>query len=94
MAILEAMAQGRPVVATGVGGVPDVLRGCGVVVPSGDIARLATGVAMLLRNPGFAERLGHRAHQRVRERYTQRHCIDGYRELLHELAGGAFTAAA
>lgn len=94
MAVLEAMAQGRPVVATGVGGVPDVLRGCGVVVPSGDIARLATGVAMLLRNPRFAQRLGQRAHVRVRERYTQRSCVDGYRELLREMTNGARASAA
>lgn len=94
MAVLEAMAQGRPVVATGVGGVPDVLRGCGVVVPSGDIARLATGVATLLRNPRFAERLGRRARERVRERYTKRHCIDGYRELLREMTAGTVAPAA
>lgn len=89
MAVLEAMAQGRAVVATGVGGVPDVLHGCGVVVPSGDVARLATGVATLLRNPDFAERLGRRGYKRVRERYTQRGCIEGYRALLHELTGTA-----
>ena len=94
MAVLEAMAQGRPVVATGVGGVPDVLHGCGVVVPSGDVARLATGVATLLRNPDFAERLGRRAYKRVRERYTQRGCLEGYRELLHELTGTTAAPAA
>lgn len=94
MAVLEAMAQGRPVVATGVGGVPDVLRGCGVVVPSGDVTRLATGVATLLRNPDFAARLGARAHRRVRERYTQRDCVEGYRELLCEMTGVAGAAAA
>ncbi|HEX4804460.1 MAG TPA: GT4 family glycosyltransferase PelF [Conexibacter sp.] len=94
MAVLEAMAQGRPVVATGVGGVPEVLRGCGVVAPSGDVARLATGVATLLRNPGFAERLGRRAHERVRERYTQRRCVEEYRALLAELTGAAVAAAA
>jgi polysaccharide biosynthesis protein PelF len=87
MAVLEAMAQGRPVVATGVGGVPEVLHGCGVVVPSGDVTRLATGVATLLRNPAYAERLGRRAYARVRDRYTQRRCLDGYRELLAELTG-------
>ena len=94
MAVLEAMAQGRPVVATGVGGVPEVLHGCGVVVPSGDVARLATGVATLLRNPAFAERLGQRAYRRVRDRYTQRRCLDGYRVLLAELTGYDLAAAA
>ena len=94
MAILEAMAQGRPVVATGVGGVPDVLHGCGIVVPSGDVSRLATGITTLLRNPGFAERLGRRAYGRVRERYTQRRCLARYRELLGEMTGQAVAAAA
>lgn len=94
MAVLEAMAQGRPVVSTGVGGVPEVLRGCGVVVPSGDVARLATGVATLLRNPGFAERLGRRGYRRVRDRYTQRACVASYRTLLAELTGHELAAAA
>ena len=56
----EAMAQARPVVATAVGGVPKVLRGCGIVPPPGDVHALATGVAMLLRNPQLAARLGRR----------------------------------
>lgn len=85
MAVLEAMAQARPVVATGVGGVPDVLRGCGIVVPSGDLEGLARGVATLLRNPDFAARLGRQALARVHERYTQSRCLTRYRALLHEL---------
>jgi glycosyltransferase involved in cell wall biosynthesis len=85
LSILEAMAQARPVVATGVGGVPDVLRGCGIVVPPGDIHALATGVAMLLRNPEMATQMGRRAFARVHERYTQDHCLSGYRDLLGEL---------
>ena len=93
MAILEAMAEGRAVVATGVGGVPDVLRGCGIVVPSGDVSGLATGVTTLLRNPAFAARLGKRAFARVHERYTQRLCLDRYRTLLDELSGRAPVAA-
>lgn len=87
MAVLEAMAQGRAVVATGVGGVPDVLRGCGVVAPSGDVEALADGVVLLLGDREFAGRLGRRAFDRVCARYTQTLCIDRYRALLGELAG-------
>ncbi|HYV16815.1 MAG TPA: GT4 family glycosyltransferase PelF [Conexibacter sp.] len=93
MAILEAMAEARPVVATGVGGVPDVLRGCGIVVPSGDVGGLATGITTLLNNPVFAERLGRRAFARVHERYTQQRCLTRYRELLSELTAQAAVAA-
>ncbi|MGB2711943.1 MAG: GT4 family glycosyltransferase PelF [Conexibacter sp.] len=85
MAVLEAMAQGRAVVATGVGGVPDVLRGCGIVVPSGDAARLATAVTTLLRDRAFALQLGQRAFARVHDHYTQRTCLRRYRALLAEL---------
>ena len=58
MSILEAMGQGRPVVATGVGGVPDVVRGCGAVCAPGDDHALAMAVVLLLRNPELAARLG------------------------------------
>ena len=58
MSILEAMGQGRPVVSTGVGGVPDVVTGCGVVTPPGDDHGLAMGVVMLLRNPELARGSG------------------------------------
>ena len=43
MSILEAMGQGRPVVSTGVGGVPDVVKGCGVVTPPGRRPRARHG---------------------------------------------------
>ena len=65
MSILEAMAQARPVVATAVGGVPEVLRGCGIVPPPGDVHAIATGVGTLLRNPELAAHLGRRGFARV-----------------------------
>lgn len=92
MAILEAMAQGRAVVATGVGGVPDVLHGCGIVVPSGDVDALADGVTTLLRDPGFAARLGRRAFDRVCGRFTQSLCLARYRALLGDLSGAPAAA--
>lgn len=93
MAVLEAMAQGRAVVATGVGGVPEVLHGCGLVVPVGDVGALATAVATLLRDRAYAARLGRRAFDRVCGRYTQALCLARYRALIGELAGAAPAVA-
>jgi glycosyltransferase involved in cell wall biosynthesis len=82
MSILEAMGQGRPVVATGVGGVADVVRGCGVVTPPGDVVGLALGVTTLLRDPALAWRLGERGHRRLTRVFSEVACLDGYRDLL------------
>ena len=85
MSILEAMGQGRPVVSTGVGGVPDVVTGCGVVTAPGVDHGLAMAVSMLLRNPELAERLGRRGHARLGRIFNKAACVDGYRELLGEM---------
>ena len=82
LSILEAMRQARPVVSTGVGGVADVLRGCGVVAPPRDVHGLALGIVTLLRNPALSSTLGRRGYERVRRIFTERACVDGYRELL------------
>jgi polysaccharide biosynthesis protein PelF len=89
MTLLEAMVQGRPAVATSVGGVPGVLRGCGIVEPPGDVHRLATAVVTLLRNPELAAELGWRGYERLHERYTLQHCAQGYGTLIDELVAGA-----
>ena len=86
MSILEAMGQGRPVVSTGVGGVPDVVTGCGVVTPPGDDHGLAMGVVMLLRNPELASRLGRRGHARLGRIFNKAACVDAYRDLLSKTA--------
>jgi polysaccharide biosynthesis protein PelF len=85
MALLEAMAQARPMVATSVGGVPGVLRGCGIVVPPGDIHALAGAVVTMLRNPGLATKLGRRGYERLHRHYTLARCLERYDELITEL---------
>jgi polysaccharide biosynthesis protein PelF len=92
MSILEAMSQARPVVATAVGGVPEVLRGCGIVPPPGDVHAIATGVSTLLRNPELAAHLGRRGFDRVHRLYTRKACLQGYRDLLGELTTKAMAA--
>lgn len=64
---IEAMALGRPVVASAVGGVPEWLTDgeTGVLVPPGDVERLAAAVAGLATNEPLARRLGDEGRRRV-----------------------------
>jgi polysaccharide biosynthesis protein PelF len=87
MTLLEAMGQARPIVATSVGGVPSVIRGCGLVAPPGDIHEIATAVVTLLSNPALGARLGRRGYERVHRKYTLSRCLSAYDELIRELAG-------
>jgi polysaccharide biosynthesis protein PelF len=89
MTLLEAMAQGRPAVATSVGGVPGVLRGCGIVASPGDVHGLAGAVVTLLRNPWLAEQLGRRGYERLHRKYTLQRCAEAYGGLIADLVEGA-----
>lgn len=67
VALLEAMAWGRPIVATSVGGVPDVVTD-GVearIVPAGDPAALAVAIRHLMGDPVERLRLGRAARERA-----------------------------
>jgi glycosyltransferase involved in cell wall biosynthesis len=71
MFVLEAMARGRPVVATQVGAIPDVVRpGCGAVVPVGDVAALQRELMHYLSNRQAAGADGARARTRVLEHHS------------------------
>ncbi|WP_331730741.1 glycosyltransferase family 4 protein (plasmid) [Kitasatospora sp. NBC_00070] len=65
--LAEAMACGRPVVTTPVGGIPSLVthRGNGLLVPPGDVDALASALGELLRDDVLARRLGQVGHARV-----------------------------
>jgi glycosyltransferase involved in cell wall biosynthesis len=67
----QAMAYGRPVVATAVGGLPDaVVDGeTGLLVPARDVAALRAALERLLGDPELRARLGRAARQRAHERF-------------------------
>jgi glycosyltransferase involved in cell wall biosynthesis len=60
-AVMEAMAAGRPIVATDVGGTPELLDGRGVLVSPGDPGALAAAIETLLNDPAYASWLGAQA---------------------------------
>ncbi len=71
-AALEWMAAGRPVVATSVGCLPDLVEDGvnGFLVPPADPAALARAMRRFLAEPALAERLGAAARRRFEERYS------------------------
>jgi glycosyltransferase involved in cell wall biosynthesis len=68
----DAMAMGRPIVASAVSDLPEVLDGCGRLVPPGDPDTLAAAIKDLLDDRDQARALGENARSRSLERYSLR----------------------
>jgi L-malate glycosyltransferase len=84
-AVMEAMAAGRPVVATSVGGTPELLRDRGVLVPARDPAALAAAVERLLADPEYAAALGQRARDWSRSHLRMDHMVDQHIRIYSDL---------
>ncbi|MBB4079910.1 glycosyltransferase involved in cell wall biosynthesis/MoaA/NifB/PqqE/SkfB family radical SAM enzyme [Lewinella aquimaris] len=69
--LVEAMAMGIPVVASRVGGIPDLVEDerSGLIVPPHDIRAIATAVNRLLAEPGLRHQLARQGRERVIERF-------------------------
>ncbi len=93
LSLVEAMACGRAVVATEVGGVSELLvhERTGLLVPPRDPESLARAIASLLGRPAVRAEMGARGRARVRERYAAsallRETAALYRALLADHAG-------
>jgi len=72
ISILEAMARRVPVVASAVGGIPEVITDGvdGLLVPPAQPAALAGAVVRLLRDAGLRRRIGEAGHATVRDRFS------------------------
>jgi glycosyltransferase involved in cell wall biosynthesis len=88
VSVIEALAAETPVVATRVGGVPDVVRDGeeGFLVETGDTRELAERLTRLAHDPALRQRLGRSGRDRVLKRYAVERLLDDvdrlYRELL------------
>ncbi|MCP4424407.1 MAG: glycosyltransferase [Chloroflexi bacterium] len=89
-AVLEAMAAGLPVVATAVGGAPElVVPGeTGLLVPPGDAQALAQAIRLILEDSVLAQSMGSAGRQRVRSQFDiavmQEKMVGLYGRLLQE----------
>jgi glycosyltransferase involved in cell wall biosynthesis len=85
--LLEYMAAGRPIVATAVGAVSDLITNGvhGLVVPPGDPAALASGIKQLIKDPELAHRMADAARWRVREQYSRQAMIRRFESFYEQL---------
>jgi glycosyltransferase involved in cell wall biosynthesis len=87
----EAMAHGRPVVASAVGGLLDlVVDGeTGLLVEPGDVSGLRAALERLLGDAELRARMGAAARERIRERFSWARVTQATIDLYHEVRGGA-----
>lgn len=85
--IMESMAVGKPVVATRVGGNPELVQDgvTGLVVSPADSAALAKAIGALLDDPARAGSMGAAARQVAEERFSVRSMVEAHEKLYHRL---------
>jgi glycosyltransferase involved in cell wall biosynthesis len=88
---IESLAAGRPVVATRVGGVPDVVEDGedGFLVDPGATGQLADRLEQLARDPELRARMGERGRSRVGGRYAVARLVDDMDRLYRALLAGS-----
>ena len=88
LAALEAMACGVPVVASRVGGVPEVIEDgvSGLLEPAGDVEAHSRAVLRLLQTPELARRIGDGARARVLERFRSEPALDAYEAVYRAIS--------
>jgi glycosyltransferase involved in cell wall biosynthesis len=92
LAVIEAMASGRPVVTTAVGGVPELLTDGieGLLVAPTDVPGLAHALRWLLANPSRVAAMGEKGVQRARQRHATPVVLEQWLSWHRELTmGGA-----
>ena len=86
--ILEAMAAGLPVVATAVGGNPELVEdgGNGLLVEAGNVHQLAAAIARYLDDPELGPRHGRRGRELAEERFSLRRMVQDYDEIYKRIS--------
>ena len=90
MAAVEAMSMEVPVIATNVGGLPEVIedRQTGILVPPGDIDALCKAIEYLVKNPGVRMEMGKKGREKVLRQFTIKENVRKTEEVFLEVIKG------
>jgi glycosyltransferase involved in cell wall biosynthesis len=85
--IIEYMAAGRPVICTGVGGIPEVVTDGvnGILIRPGDNQGLIENLRFLLSNPAAGRELGRRARETIRQGFSESIMVDKVEALFKKV---------
>ena len=81
-AVLEAMAFEKPIIATDVGAIPDMLQGCGMVIQKENVDALENALVKLLEDEELCESLGKAAKQKIEQEYSLERVFNKYMDCL------------
>jgi glycosyltransferase involved in cell wall biosynthesis len=84
LSVLEGMASGKPLVASDVPGLSDIVAGAGLLFPCGDSERLAQIIGRLREDESLREGIARSCRERA-ERYDIWRTVDGYRDLYEQI---------
>ena len=87
LSVMEAMAAGLPVIATAVGGVPELVEegASGILVPNEDLHGLVAAMQRMAQDPNLRRQMGQAARQRAVERFDIRQTVRAYEALYEEI---------
>ncbi|HEY5125279.1 MAG TPA: glycosyltransferase family 4 protein [Ignavibacteria bacterium] len=86
LVVIEAMAMGCAVIATGVGAIPEMLaiesdKPCGICVPVKNVDKLREAIITLITDPVKTETMGKNGNKRVLNNYTMRKVVEQYKSV-------------
>lgn len=89
VAIVESLLLGKPVIASNVGGTPEIIEGNlnGLLVEAKDVGGLANAIIYMLSHPGEARKMGEKGREIVARKFSLEEMLNQYRQYYIHLLG-------
>ena len=85
LSILETMFFAKPVLAFGVGGIPETVGDAGSLHEFGDVSSMAAALDQFMQSPAAARNLGEKAHARARSKFTAEQIVPRYEAIYRRV---------